>query len=343
MSNSSESLGWQVISGSPYQIGIKLGAIGRKAVHEHIVSSKIWLEVTDSKYQPIIDHLAKHTQEHFPDVWDELRGLAEGLELPLEKVFAWNCRGDLLLSVPDGCTTILIKNKELIIAHNEDGMPNLKGHCFIVKIKSWEQPEFLSFCYPGSIPGHTFAINEVGLVQAVNNLRLIDCQPKYPRMVLGRALLNCKTLDKAIELIQQNCSSGGFHFSLCQQGYSRLISLEFGAGTASISEVKHQELHVNHATHEAFNLVPQLKTRSSLDRKIRGSELLNRGSVDPLSILWDTSGSGLPIHRSQPDDPDEENTLATAVMRVGVQGVDWEIYDQAHSDPVYFGQGLNRK
>lgn len=343
MFNSDLNLGWQTMSGTAYEVGLQLGKVGRDAMHKYIIKTKVWSEVVDSKHNIVVERMADYTQCYFPHIWQELLGLASGLELPIKDVFAWNCRGELLLSAPDGCTTIQLNDDVLTIAHNEDGMPVLKGHCFMAKIKVLNQSEFIAFCYPGSIPGHTFAITENGIVQAVNNIRLVNCEPIVPRMVVGRALLNCESLDEAIELIKRNCLSGGFHFSLCHQGDNRLISLEFGAGIASVKEVISVNMHANHAIHDEFIDILQLITDSSLDRQHRGDFLVNAPSVEPTKLLWDTGGKGLPIYRNQQDDPDDENTLATAVIRVDKQGIEWKIYAQPFSKPTYFGCDLIRK
>src|SRR3546814_1827276 len=45
------------------------------------------------------------------------------------------------------------------------------------------------------------------------------------------------------------------------------------------------------------------------------------GALDPLTLLWDRTRPALPIYRKQPDDPDNENTLATAVFEIGADKV----------------------
>ena len=56
---------------------------------------------------------------------------------------------------------------------------------------------------------------------------------------------------------------------------------------------------------------------------------------DPLAILRDQGGIELPIHRTDMDDPDNENTIASAVFHVGNTAVKWEIYDQNSERPIY--------
>ena len=99
-------------------------------------------------------------------------GTRQGLEAPLDEVFAWNCRGDLVRSTSDGCTTVAgsTAEGELIIAHNEDGFPQLRSDCAIVSITPDDGLAFTSFAYPGSICGHTFAVNEKGVVNTVNKI-----------------------------------------------------------------------------------------------------------------------------------------------------------------------------
>lgn len=332
-----DELGWHRASGSPEAIGRQLGRLGRDAVQTALVRDALWEEVNSDVHQPRLAVLEHSVRSEFPDIWQELEGLAYGLELPMQQVFAWNCRGDLLASVPDGCTTVqLAEEGRHTIAHNEDGLPFFKGHCFIAQVTPNEGPGFASFCYPGSIPGHTYAVTETGLVQAVNNLRLLGCTPTLPRMVLGRALMKAQTLGEALALIQQHSSCGGFHFTLAQAGDPRLISIEFGNGQHSTRDIKAAAVHANHALHLQSGIQAQAITESSRDRQIRGEQLLSQGTKSPLEILGDTSGEGLPIHRECPDDPDRENTLSTAVITIAKETISWTIYGSDLSDPPVF-------
>lgn len=336
MSNDTRDLGWHAISGSPRQIGQALGHAGRAAVHRHLLKSEIWAKVTTPEHLGHLARMEENTRTRFPQVWEELIGLAEGLELPLVQVFAWNCRGDILSSVPDGCTTVQLPGAEPVIAHNEDGLPFFRGSCFIAEISPRNGSRFRAFCYPGSIPGHTFATSETGLAQAVNNLRLTGLRPTIPRIVLGRAVLAAQDRRAALEVLRHTPNSGGFHFTLGQVGEPDILSVEFGGGNCEVRKIDHPAIHANHALHlAAARTGGQIITASSRDRQARGEILLAEGCRDPLVILRDTGGPGLPIRRDAPDDPDDENTLATAVMRVTKQGIEWEIHDKIDETPIY--------
>src|SRR5690606_54750 len=169
---------------------------------------------------------------------------------------------------------------------------------------------FHSFCYPGSLPGHTFAWTGAGLVQTVNNLRLRGIKAAIPRMVLGRAVLSAGSLDQACATLREDPSSGGFHMALAQSGDSRLLSVEFGGGQIAVTQPKRREIHANHALHVSLPAAGQIITASSADRQKRG-DILAAGGANSRQIMNDKWTQGLPIRRDMPDDPDSENTLAT--------------------------------
>lgn len=332
-------LGWQRVSGDAHQLGLGLGLAGRDAVHRHLIAHPLWAEVTSGRHADRVARMAQATKGRFPLIWAEIEGLAQGLDLPVMAVFAWNCRGDLLASVPDGCTTVMVPGDTPVLAHNEDGLPFFRGACFIAEAAPQDAPGFHAFCYPGSIPGHTFAFNDAGLVQTVNNLRLTGVEAAMPRMVLGRAVLGCTTLNHAVSVLA-DAPSGGFHFALSHTDDRRILTVEFGGGKASVLEVTQPALHANHALHLPHGLTAQIITQSSADRQARGDELIADGA-DPLAILRDINPSGLPIRRDASDDPDNENTLCTAVLTLAPGVLSWSIYDRAIGTPAYHGSAGN--
>lgn len=335
--SAARELGRIAARGTPRDLGRALGEAGRAAVHAVLLDAPYWRAVTAPAHRAAVARMRDGLGARFPAILAEIEGLAEGLALPFEDVLAWNCRGDLLSNAPDGCTTVLLPGPEPVIAHNEDGLPGFRGHALLADLAPEDAPNFTAFCYPGSIPGHTFALTGAGLVQAVNNIRLRGVVPGVPRMALGRAALSCRDLDAVTDLLLRNNDSGGFHMSFAQAGDHRLISVEYGGGATSVVEIDTPSVHANHALH--MPLVPegQSVTRSSADRQARGAALLARGLRDPVAILRDTGGDGLPIFRTAPDDADDENTLTTALFRVRATGVEWELRAQRSDELAHSG------
>lgn len=324
-------------SGSPFQVGLALGRFGAQAVHGYLITSSFWDSVM--QWRGSDESLALQTlvKDRHPYIWDELQGLSKGLELPAEDVFLWNCRGDLWSMAPDGCTTVLqLTGEGPRITHNEDGDPGFAGHCAIAEFAMDQGTAFASFIYPGSLPGHSFAVTNNGLAMTVNNLRSREVTIGLPRMVLTRALLNMPDLSSAITLLQDSPRAGGFHLSLAQRGGAALLSVEFNSRAVSVEAVKTATVHANHLVHASMRDQPQLVTDSSRHRQHdAGALLADMHGMDPLRLLADQSNTACPIFRDSPKDPDAENTLASADILVAADEVRWDIYERPDG-PVRF-------
>lgn len=341
------------ISGTPFEAGQALGRFGSDAVHRHLLHAPVWHRVMKWRDSPLAAAMAGHVRQRFPRIWQELLGLAEGLGVPFEQVVLWNCRGDLVTQgagTHDGCTTVLLPGSEnRRIGHNEDGDPGFAGHCAIAECRIEGSPGFASFVYPGSLPGHTFAVTDAGLAVTVNNLRARHVDAGVPRMVLTRAVLDAPDLDTAIATLRDTPRAGAFHLTLGHRASPHLLSVEFNARHCSVQALTQPSLHANHAIHPAMLDDPQVVTDSSRDRQRRGDALLKEAreagkAPDPLAILADTNDTNdthdtceaaLPIHRTDPHDPDGENTLATADIVIETSHIKWDIYEQPGTPPRY--------
>jgi hypothetical protein len=322
--------------GSPFETGRALGRFGAAAMHGYAQRSPAWATVVHHRGTAMAKAMAAQVQTGFPRVWDELRGLAAGLELPFEDVFLWNCRGDLWAMAPDGCTTVQEAGTMRRITHNEDGDPAFAGHCAIAACAVEGGASFASFVYPGSLPGHTFAATEGGLAMTVNNLRCLGVRPGVPRMVLTRALLEAANLEQALALLRSTQRAGGFHLTLAHRDEPRLLSVEFSSEACSAVEITGRALHANHALHAPLRDLPQIVTGSSQHRQQRGNALLAGGdsnAADPLHVLADHSDAAFPILRADPADSDGENTMATADIRIGASHIEWQVYEHPAQPP----------
>lgn len=202
------------IAGNRRQVGVALGRLARPLMATYLDQSATWKALRPWRGHPYVTELGEQARAALPAIWEELEGLAEGLGMPLADVLLWNCRGDLLHSSGsgDGCTSVALKAADGTrwIGHNEDGDPFLYGRCHLVDVALDDAPGYLSFYYPGSLPGHTFGANRAGLVQTINNLRTRLRQRGLPRMLLARAVLDCATLDEAVALLRDAPRAGAF-------------------------------------------------------------------------------------------------------------------------------------
>ncbi|KML25542.1 Predicted choloylglycine hydrolase [Enterobacter cloacae] len=328
------------IRGSAFAVGQALGAFGHEAWHAKLTQTALWQTVTAMKDAEQTRSMRSRVQSQYPLIWQELEGLAAGLDAPFDEVFAWNCRGDLVRSTSDGCTTVAgsTAEGELIIAHNEDGFPQLRNDCAIVSITPDDGLAFTSFAYPGSICGHTFAVNEKGVVNTVNNIRALHRPDGMPRQILARAALNATTLEEAISILTTGPRAGAFHHTVGQMGDSRLFSVEATGTGCSVMPLREVFAHANHLIHPQLDAVEQVITDSSRSRQKRLNTWLETQShldgAAALGILSDQHDPALPIYRLSPHDPDEENTLATAIFTLSTSQIKWQIFTHDRQKPV---------
>jgi len=131
------------VSGTPEGIGFAIGQADADSIQKQVLQLAEFCETErtwqDSSYLKILDAAARSV---FPEYVLELEGMGRGAHVEYETLLVWNCRGDLPLSddaipesakhFPEGCTTFLYpaaKSSVAVIAHNEDGPPELDGHC----------------------------------------------------------------------------------------------------------------------------------------------------------------------------------------------------------------------
>ncbi|MEZ2720384.1 C45 family autoproteolytic acyltransferase/hydrolase [Paenalcaligenes hominis] len=336
------SLHYLQLSGSHHELGVQLGQFGATAFHKHLLPSSAWAELSQWRGSEAIKTIQNLVQNHFPQIAQEIEGLAEGLAIPLEDAYIWNSRGDLWAMAPDSCSSVLQTQPVPRITHNEDGDPGFYGHCGVIEFAPTAGTRFTSFVYPGSIAGHTFAANEHQLCMSVNNIRALFARPGMPRMVLCRAILNCKTVAEAVALLRAHNRSGAFNLNLGDVS-GAIHSVEFNEANVSDLPIAAPYFHANHAVHDAMRNYPQIITGSSGYRQIQGDDLVkNHNTVDALAILGDSAHNRFPIYRRDAADTDNENTIATADFIYGAAGLEWHVYDGPQTQPLFSFQGLTR-
>lgn len=337
-------LSFSEFSGSPYHIGLNLGKAGAAAMHDVIRPSSVWEDLMQWMGSDQLRALQEQVQQHHPYIWDELQGLARGLDLPPDEVFLWNSQGALAARPdPDAppatshdtqgdatrpigytaveSTTILIPGPQgPRMVHHMAGDPDIADHCGVAEFNVDQGPAFAAFVSPGLLPGHAVAVTSSGLCMAVNTVRPQDPGVGIPPAVLTRALLNLSDLSSAIQFLNDSTRCGGLHLSLAQRGGSALLGIEATAGQVSVQHAKTQTVHTNHLIHDAMQDVAQTVLPSSRLRLEHGNRALAQADgIDPLRVmaqLGNDANSALP-----------SRTLVTADLHIQTESVEWDVYE----------------
>jgi Acyl-coenzyme A:6-aminopenicillanic acid acyl-transferase len=338
-------------AGDPFELGVAIGREGSRSFREVVRTLARYRALQSWRGSERLAGIEVCSRRAFPDLMREIDGIAEGVGAPFEDIFLWNCRGDLPgntgFTGAQGCTDVLIPGDAAaglpaVIGHNEDDAGALAGHGFLVAARPAGGLAFTSFCGPGLLPGHTFAVNEAGLVQTINHIRPRDQTAGVGRHVIARAVLGCRDVAAALGLLERRDRAAGFHHNLGMRGDARLWSVEAPASGCVAIVAERPRAHANHLVFDAFAGLDQEIAASSRDRQARADALIAAGTLarDPLAVLRDTAGGDFPICRKMTGGKDTGYTLATAVFEISPKAVAWRVYDDPAAAPVREGQGV---
>lgn len=331
--------------GDPYAMGRVIGAAVADAVRDRVLGHQQFRAMT-ARWQGTshLGQLEAAARQAYPRFVRELEGMAEGAGIDFATLFLWNCRGDLYASKDTtsavaearagGCTTVMIPGDAaagapLVIAHNEDGAPEFADCRFWLRASPDQGRSFESYLYPGMLPGHAFAVNDAGLVQTINNIRVHDLKPGVPRHVIARAVLDCADLDAAVAVLRRGDRASGFHHALAQMGDHRVLSVEAPASACQVREIERPCVHANHLMAPELGDLSQEITASSAFRQRQASALLAAGQcASPADILFyrgeDAERSIL--MRPGADSDDDSYTLATGVFEIAAEKLRFSVH-----------------
>lgn len=338
------------VSGSPYEIGQDLGRRGAAGFRDRVRQLERYRALQrDWGSSERLRQIEACARAAFPRYVEEIEGLADGAGAPFGDIFLWNCRGDFpgggdqAGTADPGCTSVMIAGnggRPNIIAHNEDDDALLDGAGFWVTVRPRDGLSFTSFYSPGLLPGHTFGFNERGLVQTINHVRPFDQKAGVPRGIVCRAVLGSATLDAALDVLRRDDRAGGFHHNLGQVGDRRLLSVEAPSSGCAVREIAEIGVHANHLLHPDFAGLRQEVAPSSARRQARAEEMAAAAlrARDPLLVLGDDDGDGLPICRKGVYETDPGFTLATAVFEIGARALAWRVHAHPGEAPFHRGE-----
>ncbi|MDX1434794.1 MAG: C45 family peptidase [Gammaproteobacteria bacterium] len=337
-------------SGDGYEIGLALGRAGARAYHEVVVNlARFRALARDWAGSERAAALHAAASQAYPEYLREIEGIADGMQADRDEVFLWNCRGDFpgggdqAHEDTPGCTSVMIPAdgaRNAVIGHNEDDQAELDGRCFLVEARPRRGPGFVSFYSPGLLPGHTFGVNEAGLVQTINHIRPRNQVPGIPRHLIARAVLGSVDLDSALAVLARSDRASGFHHNLGQAGSRALFGVEAPAGVCVVHPVTRPVAHANHIVFGECADIDQEIAPSSASRQRRAEQLIAAGALDgrdPLVMLGDDADADLPICRKRRSGPDPGYTLASVVFELSREEVSWRVHAHPRERPEHQG------
>jgi hypothetical protein len=328
------------VSGSHREIGFQIGSAMKDHIRGLLDHSREYPRCTaflEGSGQDTMKKMLGHARDRFPALVEELEGMAAGLEVPFGSLFAFNCRSEIsVITDPPGCSTIVLKSGDrMLLVHNEDGHDLNTGRMFLVKVTPPSGVTFISYVYPGLLPGNGPGFNKNGIVQTTNYIQPRRVASGVPRYFIARAILEAETLEAAVDLATIEPRAFPWHYNLASLPERRILSLETIADPEfkhDLFEVEGLYVHTNHLLHSGLAVtddsgrpkydVPYISSTTRM--RVLSEAIKQSGPPDNLAGIMDL----LSRHEGRPYSPCRHPqgevhgiTLGTAVFDSGNRGM----------------------
>ncbi|MFZ2206686.1 MAG: C45 family peptidase [Microgenomates group bacterium] len=238
----------QIKTSSYYDAGKQIGLATKDLHHEfyrQFVPELPW-EILIKESSP---YLAA-TQKYFPYLIEEMRGLADGIGMPLERVWAFNCRDEIEGTYNEKCSSVFIKTGSgWIVGHNEDDYwrgfqeSMMRTYYFMVS-KSISGNNMTYLACPFMIGGETVSMNSSGIIQTINTLHHANIQVGVPKNIIARAIAGADSIEAIRTIFDTTRRASGYCHTLLVK--NNLYCIESNAQQFEFIQTSNRFVHTNH-------------------------------------------------------------------------------------------------
>jgi isopenicillin-N N-acyltransferase like protein len=287
------------VSGTHREIGRQIGEACKKQVQHGVENSRNLvadayeqLELTWAGAQIQARKYLPFAQERYPQYVDELMGIAEGADVAFEDLSVVNAMEAVTMDALHltRCTSMAVNEERtadghVLMAHNEDWVPEDEDDVFIIHASPKNEPPFLAMTYGGLLPNIGF--NAYGIAQMCDSVYPNDSRIGTPRVVVSRAVLASRTPDEAIRHMLSAQRAAGYNHLLVHES-GELYSLEVSARRFAILYGENGYIvHTNHYLAENMQQVerePEDLVASRV-RYFRARRLIQREDTHTIKTL----------------------------------------------------------
>lgn len=287
------------VSGTHHQMGQQIGEAARQQVQHSIANARLLIDaayndleltwqgaqIQSRKYLPF-------AEERYSQYVDELRGIAEGANVPFDDIVVLNVMEAVTMDALHltRCTSFAVNEERtadghVLAAHNEDWIPEDENDVFVISAKPDKEPPFLAMTYGGLLPNVGF--NAYGIAQLIDSVYPSDSRIGIPRLVVARAVLSSHRISGAIGRALVPHRAAGYNHLLVHES-GEMYSVEVSARKFEILYA-----HDGYMAHTNHYLDPQMKQveknpeelLSSRVRYFRASRLLRQNDRHTIKTL----------------------------------------------------------
>lgn len=287
------------ICGSHHEMGRQIGEAARAQVQNSAANARILIDaaynsleltwegakIQARKYLPF-------AEERYPQYVTELRGIAEGANVPFDDIMVLNAMEAVTMDALHltRCTSMAVNDERtadghVLAAHNEDWIPEDENDVVIISAKPDKEPPFLAMTYGGLLPNVGF--NAYGIAQLIDSVYPGDSRIGIPRLVVARAVLASRRISGAIGRALVPHRAAGYNHLLVHES-GEIYSIE-------VSARKFEILYANdgYMVHTNHYIDPQMRQiekdpeelLSSRVRYFRASRLIRQNEKHSIKSL----------------------------------------------------------
>jgi isopenicillin-N N-acyltransferase-like protein len=246
------------VKGSHRDIGRQIGEGFREQIQHHLQNTRELINTTYESLELDWDGAKMQArkyipfaQERYPEYVDELYGLSEGANVDFDDVGVVNALEAVTMDALhlSKCTSMALSETKtadghVLIAHNEDWIPEDEPDVFLIHAEPDEDPPFLAMTYGALLPNIGF--NAYGIAQCCDSVYPNDSRIGIPRLVVSRAALAAKTPSEAIRRTLIPRRAAGYNHLLAHES-GEIYSVEVSSRKfAILSAQDGYMVHTNH-------------------------------------------------------------------------------------------------
>ena len=241
------------IKGSPIERGRAYGKQAKERIQKSI---NLYTQMFEGNAHVSWDQAKKLAlqfedciKEYFPELIDEMKGIAEGAGLSYEDILTLNCRSEIMFALPDGCTAVsyppqATANNHTVLTQTWDWLIQARPCTVVVEIDQAPLPKILMVAEAGMVGGK--GLNEDGIGVTLNALSVGKGQIGVPLHIIYRKILSSKLITDAFEAVSRCKRAGSGNFNI--GGACGIVSsVEFSPDDFAITMSEGKPLcHTNH-------------------------------------------------------------------------------------------------
>jgi isopenicillin-N N-acyltransferase like protein len=323
------------IKGSHREMGRQYGEAFREQVRHSIENARALiagtysvLELTWDGAQIQASKYIPFTRERYPQYVDEMLGLAEGANVTFDDIAVLTGLEAVTMDALHltKCTSFAVNGDRtadghVLVAHNEDWLPEDEPDVVIVHATPNDEPPFLAMSYGGLLPNIGF--NAAGICQCCDSVYPNDSRIGIPRVINSRAVLGSRNPAEAIRHMLIPQRAAGYNHLLAHES-GELYNVEVSSRRFAILYAHDDYIvHTNHyldRTMQAIEYEPDelIHTRVRYFRALRLLRRTDQHTVKTLQAIQRDHinfPSSICNHVDEESDPfDREKTINSMVM-----------------------------